>query len=167
MAGYDPLEGTYDQGYGEGYRDGRRESDAAIETLRATLESVRPFVSMAKSLTLATRRPRGGAAGLRCDGPIGPDIAQNVVQGGLNIALLITRHDAFDMAEQDAKPVTCTHCRDTHRMQLGDREVMCTHCPLPCSKCASRASNNPSGPYCKTTPCRCACHAAARAQTSG
>ncbi len=49
---------------------------------------------------------------------------------------------------------TCSTCNDTHRMGLGDREVMCTHCPLPCKSCGGR----PIGPFCVTTPCPCACH---------
>lgn len=51
-------------------------------------------------------------------------------------------------------PPVCSVCGDTHQMQLGDREVMCTHCPVPCAFC--RAGGN--GPYCTTTPCRCHCH---------
>lgn len=49
------------------------------------------------------------------------------------------------------KAPTCATCGDTHRMTLGDREVPCTRCPLPCGHCGFNA-------YCKTTPCPCACH---------
>jgi hypothetical protein len=52
-----------------------------------------------------------------------------------------------------AKPV-CSTCGDTHRMQLGERTVMCTRCPTPCEHCQAK----PQGPYCATTPCPCECH---------
>lgn len=52
------------------------------------------------------------------------------------------------------KKYTCETCKDTHMMTLGDREVMCTHCPVPCQKC--RAGGN--GAYCASTPCACTCH---------
>lgn len=42
---------------------------------------------------------------LRLPGPIGGDIAQGIVQGALEIAMQIARHDAFELAEQDAKNV--------------------------------------------------------------
>lgn len=53
---------------------------------------------------------------------------------------------------------TCSSCGDTHRVTLGDREVMCTRCPVPCELCGGK----PIGPYCTSTPCSCACHAAKR-----
>lgn len=50
----------------------------------------------------------------------------------------------------------CETCSDTHSMTLhrnGEvREVMCTRCPHPCEECRE-------GPYCRVTPCSCACHA--------
>ena len=39
---------------------------------------------------------------LKLPGPIGAEIAQAIVQGALELAMQITRHDAFDLAEQDA-----------------------------------------------------------------
>lgn len=59
-------------------------------------------------------------------------------------------------ARSCADPV-CATCNDTHLMTLGDRDVMCTRCPVPCSRCRSK----PQGAYCATTPCACSCHAAA------
>lgn len=50
--------------------------------------------------------------------------------------------------------IACTTCDDTHRMTLGDREVMCTRCPVPCHVC--RVNGN--GAFCSTTPCVCGCH---------
>jgi hypothetical protein len=53
---------------------------------------------------------------------------------------------------------TCKACNDTHVMTItvgfDEREVMCTHCPVPCHEC--RAGGN--GAYCAITPCSCACH---------
>lgn len=40
---------------------------------------------------------------LRLPGPIGGDIAQGIVQGALEIAMQIAKHDAYEIAEQDAK----------------------------------------------------------------
>ncbi len=37
-------------------------------------------------------------------------------------------------------------------MSLGDRFVMCTHCPTPCQSCGD------GGPFCEETPCDCSCH---------
>jgi hypothetical protein len=51
---------------------------------------------------------------------------------------------------EKSEPV-CSVCNDTHRMQLGEHEVMCTHCPVPCSGCRI-------GAYCENTPCGCPCH---------
>lgn len=51
---------------------------------------------------------------------------------------------------------TCSHCNDTHQMQLGERKVMCTHCPVPCGDC--RMSGGLPGAYCNENPCRCSCH---------
>lgn len=48
----------------------------------------------------------------------------------------------------------CDTCKDTHRMSLNDKTVMCTKCPTPCEQCRS-------GPYCTETPCYCECHKAA------
>lgn len=50
---------------------------------------------------------------------------------------------------------TCSTCNDTHSMTQGDRDVMCTRCPVPCGLCRSK----PQGAYCATTPCTCPCHA--------
>lgn len=50
--------------------------------------------------------------------------------------------------------MTCQTCNDTHRMPLGDRQVLCTRCPRPCRDCA-RGGN---GAYCSETPCSCQCH---------
>ncbi len=50
----------------------------------------------------------------------------------------------------DTSPV-CRVCNDTHRMELEDATVMCTHCPTPCKECRV-------GAYCRTTPCSCQCH---------
>ena len=55
----------------------------------------------------------------------------------------------------------CSLCNDTHRMELCDREVPCTHCPTPCMICASDVGR---GAYCATTPCTCGCHAVRAAQ---
>lgn len=51
-------------------------------------------------------------------------------------------------------PVLCSTCNDTHWMMLGDREVMCTRCLVPCQQCRSDGY----GPYCRTVPCDCVCH---------
>jgi hypothetical protein len=112
------------------------------------------------------RRLRGQLDALeisvRCAGPISADIGQCLVQGALNIATTIARHDAFDLAEQDAqedaKPVTCKTCRDTHRMTIhrangNEDQVPCTRCPRPCVFCRGDLSA-----YCKKTPCSCDCH---------
>lgn len=55
---------------------------------------------------------------------------------------------------------TCTTCNDTHRMEIGDRTVLCTFCPLPCPKCAS---GNGKGAFCATARCECPCHAGKKA----
>jgi hypothetical protein len=39
---------------------------------------------------------------LRLPGPIGADVAQAIVLGALEIAMQVARHDAFELAEQDA-----------------------------------------------------------------
>ncbi len=54
--------------------------------------------------------------------------------------------------------VVCSTCSDTHSMSLGDRTVLCTHCPTPCQSC--REGGN--GAFCATTPCACDCHQTAR-----
>lgn len=51
------------------------------------------------------------------------------------------------------RTIICTTCEDTHWMQLGDRKVMCTHCPTPCDRCRGGG-----GAFCVSTPCACACH---------
>ncbi len=51
-------------------------------------------------------------------------------------------------------PTTCEICQDTHRMTVGDRSAMCTHCPIPCQRCRSGGI----GAFCATTPCMCECH---------
>ena len=54
-----------------------------------------------------------------------------------------------------AKPApVCGVCADTHVMVLGEREAMCTHCPLPCGACRKGGT----GAYCTATPCACPCH---------
>lgn len=55
------------------------------------------------------------------------------------------------------KPV-CSRCSDSHRMDLGDREVPCTFCPRPCEDCRSLYQGVRLGAYCETTPCPCGCH---------
>ncbi len=47
----------------------------------------------------------------------------------------------------------CSTCSDTRLMTYGERLVMCTRCPLPCSMC-----RDGTAPYCANTGCRCACH---------
>lgn len=54
--------------------------------------------------------------------------------------------------ERSRAMTVCSTCQDTHRMELGDKEVMCTRCPLPCKDCKGW------GPYCVVTPCTCICH---------
>ena len=57
-------------------------------------------------------------------------------------------------ASENAKLVyTCRTCLDTHQMELDERVVPCTHCPLPCTLCRGGLSA-----YCKSTPCSCSCH---------
>lgn len=81
---------------------------------------------------------------------------------GVAVALEAEDQQRADLHEQAraemlgaaAKVPVCATCRDTHRMMLRDREVMCTRCPVPCEACARSP-----GPYCATTPCLCACHA--------
>ncbi len=51
----------------------------------------------------------------------------------------------------------CSTCDDTHLMTLGERMVMCTRCPLPCSSCRG-SPMDPTAAYCAKTPCPCACH---------
>lgn len=63
-----------------------------------------------------------------------------------------------EMLGAAAKVPVCATCRDTHRMMLRDREVMCTRCPTPCEDCRERTRGFGAGPYCATTPCACACH---------
>ena len=53
--------------------------------------------------------------------------------------------------ERAGAPV-CGVCGDSHRMILGGRFVLCTHCPMPCDQCGN------GGAYCRTTPCPCMCH---------
>ena len=65
--------------------------------------------------------------------------------------------DAATPAPVAAGAPVCSTCGDTHMMPFGEnrREVMCTHCPVPCDKCIRPFGR---GPYCETTPCSCACH---------
>jgi len=62
---------------------------------------------------------------------------------------------AFGALKAQTKPKSpvCSHCKDTHKMTLGETTIMCTHCPTPCEKCLGTA-----GPYCASTPCGCSCH---------
>ena len=53
-----------------------------------------------------------------------------------------------------AKKRVCQACRDTHWVWVGERQLMCVRCPIPCYRC--RAGGN--GPYCENTPCSCECH---------
>jgi len=69
----------------------------------------------------------------------------------------VREHGFAPMEPPMADPV-CSTCNDTHRMTLGDSEVMCTHCPTPCDSCRSRGPGQAGGPYCATKPCACACH---------
>jgi hypothetical protein len=52
-------------------------------------------------------------------------------------------------------PYRCETCQDTHRMELRDRTVPCTHCPRPCEECAS---HHGTGAYCAVVWCACDCH---------
>lgn len=53
----------------------------------------------------------------------------------------------------------CSHCNDSHSMDLDGRVVMCTRCPVPCEKCRQqRGGNAGPGAFCETTPCSCKCH---------
>lgn len=56
--------------------------------------------------------------------------------------------------------LSCTHCGDTRRMVVGEREVPCTRCPVPCATCRSGVGvpGRPLGPYCAKAPCDCPCH---------
>ncbi len=45
----------------------------------------------------------GIRAGMKAGGPIGQDAAQGVVQAAMSVATTIARHDAFLLAESDAK----------------------------------------------------------------
>lgn len=53
-----------------------------------------------------------------------------------------------------SKIPVCDTCDDTHRMTLGEREVMCTHCPTPCQRCRADGT----GAYCQHPRCPCTCH---------
>lgn len=81
------------------------------------------------------------------------------IRGGvlLTVVLYVQPADveATHAAMQEAARATpsCTTCGDTHTMTLGDRDVMCTHCPVPCDHCRDWP-----GAYCTTTPCPCRCH---------
>lgn len=66
-----------------------------------------------------------------------------------------SRLDAYGFAESDALPSVCEHCDDTHTMQIGDRNVLCTRCPTPCRRCAS---HDGTGAYCARPRCSCSCH---------
>lgn len=78
----------------------------------------------------------------------------------MNVVMAVARLDEavrFEQRHREKKPV-CSTCRDTHRMRLRDREVMCTRCPVPCARCRAGKA-----PFCETTPCACDCHAAKEA----
>lgn len=60
--------------------------------------------------------------------------------------------------EPDRKP-RCGVCGDTHVMELRENLVPCTHCPMPCSRCAA-------GAYCATPHCLCDCHGGEKAQVA-
>lgn len=67
--------------------------------------------------------------------------------------------EAHERERDEAVPrVVCSTCNDTHRMSLGDREVMCTRCPTPCERCRQRTAGCGAGAYCAVTPCACPCH---------
>ena len=59
-------------------------------------------------------------------------------------------------------PITCTRCKDTHMVHDSryEHKIMCTSCPRPCPNCQM----DRQGPYCKTVPCKCACHASGGAR---
>ncbi len=91
---------------------------------------------------------------LRLPTPIGTEAAEGITRTALEIAMNIAKHDAYDQAERDALPRTCTRCGDTHEMKLGNRKVPCTGCPVPCDKCRGKLTA-----FCALTPCACPCHA--------
>lgn len=69
------------------------------------------------------------------------------------------RHELREAARAEMLGPVCSTCGDTHRMTLGDREVMCTRCPTPCEACRVRHRGSGAGAYCSATPCSCGCHA--------
>lgn len=103
--------------------------------------------------------------------PPGVGCAQAIAHAAADLATYVARLDVkrrlLEEAKRDArsaargkaiaptKPASpiCNVCNDTHRMTLGEREVMCTHCPRPCERCRQHL-----GAFCEKTPCSCACH---------
>lgn len=65
----------------------------------------------------------------------------------------VIRRESVALADQ----ASCSGCGDTHRVDVDDRTVLCTRCPLPCEGCRDRAGGNP-GAYCASAPCACPCH---------
>jgi hypothetical protein len=71
--------------------------------------------------------------------------------------------DSLDVARRPIRTCSscghrfvCLACNDTHLMWLAslERDVPCTHCPVPCHQCRLRGI----GAYCAKTPCVCSCH---------
>lgn len=83
--------------------------------------------------------------------------AQSVAEAAVRLATICARLDAYGLAARDLQPPVCSRCNDTHRMGPDGAPFMCTMCPVPCQECSSGGN----GPYCETTPCKCACHARA------
>lgn len=79
-------------------------------------------------------------------GPFAAELAEGVRAGEWR--------SAEPAAATEPTPPTCSACGDTHRMPFCDVVVMCTRCPLPCLECQDGYR-----PYCRRTPCECACHA--------
>jgi hypothetical protein len=64
-----------------------------VEGERTRLEhSLNRHVAQIEAIRIALRLP----------GPIGAEMAQAIVQGSLEIAMQIARHDAFDLVDQDS-----------------------------------------------------------------
>lgn len=57
----------------------------------------------------------------------------------------------------------CSVCNDTHVMQVRERGVPCTACPVPCENCRA----NGSGAYCREPSCDCGCHENLAAEVPG
>lgn len=114
--------------------------------------------------------------GLRAPGPAPSEAATMGEQSEANKALVrearaigrsLSRpapgEESTRIGAATADGVACKTCNDTHRMPLGDREVMCSFCPRPCEKCRTDGV----GPYCETTPCPCDCHHVCAAPAKG